>query len=108
MVNRSKAQSLWLVTAAYVVAVGGAGAAWLLYGPSATGRLWLDGFTADVIATLVVFVFSRAYRNSSFYDASGASSRRCCSSTGGPPGRSAWTRCGAGSSRSSSCTGRSA
>ncbi len=69
MVNRSKAQSLWLVTAAYVVAVGGAGAAWLLYGPSATGRLWLDAFTADVIATLVVFVFSRAYRNSSFYDA---------------------------------------
>jgi len=67
-VNRSKAQSLWLVTAAYVVAAG-AGAAWLLWGPSATGRLWLDAFIADVIATLVVFVFSRAYRNSSFYDA---------------------------------------
>jgi steroid 5-alpha reductase family enzyme len=68
MVNRSKAHSLWLVVGAYVVAVG-AGAAWLLYGPSATGRLWLDAFTADVIATLVVFVFSRAYGNSSFYDA---------------------------------------
>jgi steroid 5-alpha reductase family enzyme len=68
MGNRSKAHSLCLVTVAYVVAVG-AGAAWLLAGPSATGRLWLDAFSADVIATLVVFVFSRAYRNSSFYDA---------------------------------------
>jgi steroid 5-alpha reductase family enzyme len=68
MVNRNKAHSLWLVTLAYVVAVG-AGAAWLLRGPSATGRLWLDAFTADVLATLVVFIFSRAYRNSSFYDA---------------------------------------
>ncbi|KDE99728.1 membrane protein [Mycolicibacterium aromaticivorans JS19b1 = JCM 16368] len=68
MVDRSKAKSLWLVTAAYVVAVA-AGAGWLLYGPPATGRLWLDAFIADVIATLVVFVFSRAYRNSSFYDA---------------------------------------
>ena len=34
-----------------------------------TGRLWLDTFIADVLATLVVFAFSRAYRNSSFYDA---------------------------------------
>ena len=68
MVNRGKAHSLGLVAIAYVVAVA-AGAAWLLYGPSATGRLWLDAFTADVIATLVIFVFSRAYRNSSFYDA---------------------------------------
>ncbi|TGD84507.1 DUF1295 domain-containing protein [Mycolicibacterium sp. CH28] len=68
MVNRTKARSLWLVTVAYVVSVG-AGAAWLLFGPSATGRLWLDALTADVLATLVLFIFSRAYRNSSFYDA---------------------------------------
>ncbi len=68
MVNRSKTHSLSLVVVAYLVAVG-AGAAWLLWGPSATGRLWLDALTADVLATLVVFIFSRAYRNSSFYDA---------------------------------------
>ncbi|TRW89285.1 DUF1295 domain-containing protein [Mycolicibacterium sp. 018/SC-01/001] len=43
-------------------------AAWLLWGPG-TGRLWLDTLIADVLATLVVFAFSRAYGNSSFYDA---------------------------------------
>ena len=66
-VTPNRAGSLYLVTVAYVLAVG-VGAAWLLWGPS-TGRLWLDAFIADVIATLVVFIFSRAYRNSSFYDA---------------------------------------
>ena len=49
------------------MAIGGA-AVWLVWGPS-TGRLWLDTLIADVIATLVVFGFSRIYRNSSFYDA---------------------------------------
>jgi steroid 5-alpha reductase family enzyme len=63
----TKSKSLWLVTAAYVIAIG-AGAGWLYYGPS-TGRLWLDTFIADVLGTLVIFVFSRVYRNSSFYDA---------------------------------------
>lgn len=63
----SKARSLSIVTLAYVVAVAVA-AAWLLWGP-ATGRLWLDTLIADVLATLVVFAFSRAYGNSSFYDA---------------------------------------
>ncbi len=63
----SKGRSLTLVTAAYVVAVAVA-AAWLYLGPS-TGRLWLDAFIADILATLVIFVFSRIYRNSSFYDA---------------------------------------
>ncbi|MDT5077020.1 MAG: hypothetical protein QOJ80_1657 [Mycobacterium sp.] len=63
----SKTRSLAIVTAAYVIAVGVA-AAWLRWGPS-TGRLWLDTFVADVLATVVVFVFSRVYRNSSFYDA---------------------------------------
>ncbi|OBK18944.1 hypothetical protein A5636_20105 [Mycobacterium asiaticum] len=43
-------------------------AAWLMWGPD-TGRLWLDTFIADVLATVVVFAFSRAYGNSSFYDA---------------------------------------
>ena len=63
----SKARSLSIVTLAYVVAVAVA-AAWLLWGP-ATGRLWLDTLIADVLATMVVFAFSRAYGNSSFYDA---------------------------------------
>jgi steroid 5-alpha reductase family enzyme len=63
----SKARSLALVTLTYVLAVA-AGAAWLLRGPH-TGRLWLDTLIADLLATMVVFGFSRAYRNSSFYDA---------------------------------------
>jgi steroid 5-alpha reductase family enzyme len=63
----SKGRSLALVALAYVVAVAVA-AGWLCWGPS-TGRLWLDAFIADVLATLVVFAFSRAYGNSSFYDA---------------------------------------
>lgn len=66
-VQMSKGRSLALVTVAYVVAVAVA-AAWLYLGPS-TDRLWLDAFIADVLATLVIFVFSRIYRNSSFYDA---------------------------------------
>src|SRR6476661_6459322 len=63
----SKSRSLALIGVAYVVAVGVA-AAWLVWGP-ATGRLWLDTLIADALATLVVFAFSRVYRNSSFYDA---------------------------------------
>jgi steroid 5-alpha reductase family enzyme len=58
---------LAIVTEAYVIAVAVA-AAWLVWGPT-TGRLWLDTLIADVLATLVVFAFSRRYRNSSFYDA---------------------------------------
>ena len=52
---------------AYVFAVS-VDAAWLVWGPT-TGRLWLDTLIADVLATLVVFAFSRGYRKSSFYDA---------------------------------------
>ncbi len=63
----SKARSLTLVAIAYVVAVAVA-AAWLVWGPT-TGMLWLDTLIADLLATLVVFGFSRRYRNSSFYDA---------------------------------------
>lgn len=63
----SKSKSLWLVTAAYVVAIVVA-ALWLYLGPS-TGRLWLDTLIADLLATLVVFAFSRVHKNSSFYDA---------------------------------------
>ena len=39
---------------------------WL--GPD-TAHLWLDGLIADTLATLVIFGFSRAHHNSSFYDA---------------------------------------
>lgn len=67
MTAMSKARSLSIVTLAYVLAVAVA-AAWLLWGPG-TGRIWLDTLIADVLATLVVFAFSRAYGNSSFYDA---------------------------------------
>src|ERR1700761_6367035 len=63
----SKAKSLTLVGIAYLVAIA-VGAAWLVWGVH-TGRLWLDTLVADVLGTLVVFAFSRAYRNSSFYDA---------------------------------------
>lgn len=63
----SRAASLWRVTAAYVIAIGVA-AAWLAWGP-ATGRLWLNTLIADLLATVVIFAFSRRYRNSSFYDA---------------------------------------
>lgn len=65
--TRSKAASLAIVTLAYVIAIAVA-VAWLSWGPT-TGRLWLDTLIADLLATLVVFAFSRAYRNSSFYDA---------------------------------------
>jgi steroid 5-alpha reductase family enzyme len=64
---RSKTQSLALVALAYVVAIA-IGAAWLVWGAQ-TGRLLLDTLIADLLATMVIFVFSRAYGNSSFYDA---------------------------------------
>lgn len=63
----SKSRALGLVTLSYVAAIGVA-AAWLRWAPT-THRLWLDTLIADVLATCVIFGFSRAYRNSSFYDA---------------------------------------
>ena len=67
MTTISKWRSLGVVTVAYVVAIAVA-VAWLWLGPS-TDRLWLDTLIADLLATVAIFVFSRAYRNSSFYDA---------------------------------------
>jgi steroid 5-alpha reductase family enzyme len=67
MTTISKAHSLRVVAAAYLIAIAVA-AVWLVWGPS-TGQLWLDTLVADLLATIVVFVFSRIYRNSSFYDA---------------------------------------
>ena len=63
----SKAASLTRVLLAYVVAIA-VGAAWLYLGPD-TDHLWLDGLIADLLATLVIFGFSRIHHNSSFYDA---------------------------------------
>jgi steroid 5-alpha reductase family enzyme len=63
----SKRASLLWVGAAYVAAVG-VGAGWLYLGPD-TAWLWLDALIADLLATLVIFGFSRAHHNSSFYDA---------------------------------------
>jgi len=65
--SRGKNASLAIVTGAYAAALAVA-AAWLQWGPT-TGRLWLDTLVADVLATLVVFAFSRSFGNSSFYDA---------------------------------------
>ncbi|MBB1018586.1 DUF1295 domain-containing protein [Dietzia sp. DQ11-71] len=63
----SRGASLLRITLAYVIAIA-AGLAWLVWGPD-TGQLWLDGLIADIVATLVIFGFSRIFRNSSTYDA---------------------------------------
>ena len=52
---------------AYVAALAVA-CAWLWWGPD-SAWLWFDTLVADLLATLVVFGFSRRYGNSSFYDA---------------------------------------
>jgi steroid 5-alpha reductase family enzyme len=66
-VGVTKVASLTRVALAYVVALAAA-AAWLAWGPE-TRHLWLDTLIADVVATVVIFGFSRAHHNSSFYDA---------------------------------------
>ena len=63
----SRGASLLRITVAYVIAIA-AGLAWLVWGPD-TGQLWLDGLIADIVATLVIFGFSRIFGNSSTYDA---------------------------------------
>lgn len=63
----SKNASFARVIAAYAGALFVA-TLWLIWGP-ATAWLWLDALIADLLATLVIFIFSRVYRNSSFYDA---------------------------------------
>jgi steroid 5-alpha reductase family enzyme len=63
MASRTRSY-IWILVA-YLVACG-AGGAWLLL---AEGNPLLHGFIADVIATVVIFAFSRAFKNSSFYDA---------------------------------------
>lgn len=65
--HRSKPRSLAIVAAAYVVAIAVA-AFYLWLAPTVVNPL-VDALIADVLATLVIFAFSRAYKNSSFYDA---------------------------------------
>ena len=67
MLPLGRRASLARVGVAYLVALVVA-AGWLLAGPG-TGPGWLDALIADLLATVVVFCFSRAYGNSSFYDA---------------------------------------
>ena len=62
----SRTAALVRVLVVYVLAFG-AFAAWFAWGPE-TGRLWLDGLIADLLATVVVFIGSRLHHNSSFYD----------------------------------------
>lgn len=52
---------------AYVAAIA-VGLLWLVWGPR-TSFAWLDALIADLLATVVIFIFSRVHRNSSFYDA---------------------------------------
>src|SRR3546814_20651227 len=59
-----KTSALGLITLAYIACIA-AGAA-VLYGLHLPA-LW-DAFVADVVATIVIFAFSRAFKNSSFYD----------------------------------------
>ncbi|MGN6605551.1 MAG: DUF1295 domain-containing protein [Jatrophihabitans sp.] len=62
----TKTASLVAVAAAYVAAAAVA-ALWLVAGPD-TGQHWADALIADLLATVVIFGFSRAWRNSSCYD----------------------------------------
>lgn len=62
----SKARSLFWVALCYLLCFSTAWA-WLQVGPKTTSVL-LDAFVADLLAALVIFVFSRIFRNSSFFD----------------------------------------
>lgn len=61
----TKSNSLLWIIIAYIACVA-AGLAWLLL---ADNPMLVDSFIADVIATVVIFGFSRVFKNSSFYDA---------------------------------------
>lgn len=63
----SKRASLLWVALCYGLCLSCAWA-WLEWGPNSDSLL-LDAFIADVVATLVIFGFSRVFQNSSFYDA---------------------------------------
>ena len=60
-----KITGLLHVTSAYLVTLG---AAWATLQALGESPIW-DMFWADIAATIAIFVFSRLYKNSSFYDA---------------------------------------
>ena len=62
----AKSSEYGAILAAYLACLV-AGAA-VLFGGLHLSQPW-DAFTADIIATLVIFAFSLGYKNSSFYDA---------------------------------------
>lgn len=62
----SRPRALALVFTSYVMALG-AGGLTLAFAPI-EDPLWLT-FAADAVATIVIFSWSVAYNNSSFYDA---------------------------------------
>lgn len=62
--QQERARGLRLVILAYILAIA-AGVVTLIVVP---GSALLQAFIADLVATLVIFAFSRYYRNSSFYD----------------------------------------
>ena len=60
-----KTLGLLHVTFAYLVTLG---VAWATLKALGDSPIW-DMFWADIAATIAIFVFSRLYKNSSFYDA---------------------------------------
>ena len=60
-----KLRGLAHITFAYIVTVG---VAWATLEALGQSPIW-DMFWADIAATIAIFVFSRLYKNSSFYDA---------------------------------------
>lgn len=64
----SKSKSLLWVLFAYIACLTAA-ITYLFHFADPANGLLLNSFIADLIATVVIFAFSRAFRNSSFYDA---------------------------------------
>lgn len=62
----SKTVSLLWVALCYLLCFAG-GLGWLLVGPKSQWAL-LDALVANLLMTVVIFCFSRIFRNSSFYD----------------------------------------
>lgn len=62
----TKAQSLSWVTFAYAIVFAALIAYWYLV---PFENMVLHSFLADVVATVIVFIFSRIFKNSSYYDA---------------------------------------
>lgn len=60
-----KLRGLAHITLAYIVTIG---VAWATLEALGQNPIW-DMFWADIAATLAIFIFSRLYKNSSFYDA---------------------------------------